>query len=174
MTLTVSDIDRWSAESVREVFHAARARAEASQKASYALSSLSVFETWGGTASQTAKAAFGDTSRDLEADANDAALVARAAAKADALALADAERAGATTIRAAIPRVGSTGIAAELTSWADGAEQLATSRRDGIEHPNPDVTAPPPAGYLQGSTKVQSATAELFKVCPSARPGPDA
>jgi hypothetical protein len=40
MVLTVTDIERWSAEAVREVFHAASARGNATLEASRQLSSL--------------------------------------------------------------------------------------------------------------------------------------
>ena len=46
MTLTVADIDRWSAEAVREVFHAGTARGQATLEASRQLSTLSVFDSW--------------------------------------------------------------------------------------------------------------------------------
>ena len=52
MTLTVADIDRWSAEAVREVFHAGTARGQATLEASRQLSALSVFDSWEGATAE--------------------------------------------------------------------------------------------------------------------------
>ncbi|MCV7195122.1 hypothetical protein [Mycobacterium angelicum] len=54
MTLSVADIDRWNAEAVREVFHAATARSQAATGASRELSSLSIFTAWQGAAHDAA------------------------------------------------------------------------------------------------------------------------
>jgi hypothetical protein len=86
----------------------------------------------------------------------------------DTLALADSEANAATKIRVAAKTISSSTIASELGQWAGGADQLAKSRRDEISHPNPDVTAPPPPDYVQGSEAVQEATAQLIQACPSA------
>jgi hypothetical protein len=90
----------------------------------------------------------------------------------DTLALADSEADAAIKIRAAAKGVQSEKIVDDLNQWASGAEQLAKSRRDETAHPNPAVTAPPPADYIQGSEAIQTATSDLLKVCPSAHPGP--
>ena len=52
MALTVADIDRWRAEAVREVFHAAGARGRATLAAARELASLAVFDTWQGVTAQ--------------------------------------------------------------------------------------------------------------------------
>jgi hypothetical protein len=82
MTISVVDIDRWQSAAVRDVFHAAQARAQVSQAASYNLSALSIFKSWDGETAEAAKTAIHSTTKDLEADANEAPVVARAAAKA--------------------------------------------------------------------------------------------
>lgn len=48
MVLTMADVERWSAGAVREVFHAANARGDATLEASRQLSTLSVFDSWEG------------------------------------------------------------------------------------------------------------------------------
>lgn len=45
MSLTVADIDRWDAQAVREVFHAATARAQVSLEVSRQLATLSILPT---------------------------------------------------------------------------------------------------------------------------------
>ena len=82
MTLTVADIERWSAESVREVFHAAGARAQATFDASRELSSLSVFDTWEGATAEARKHTNAAIRQDLDAHGNESMAVARAAGKA--------------------------------------------------------------------------------------------
>ncbi|BBZ75760.1 hypothetical protein MANY_10970 [Mycolicibacterium anyangense] len=79
MTLTVADIERWNADDVREVFHAATSRAQATFDAAQGLSTLPAFQTWGGVAAQAAKAAIGKTRQDLDAHGNEALAVADAA-----------------------------------------------------------------------------------------------
>jgi hypothetical protein len=86
----------------------------------------------------------------------------------DTLALADSEAEMADEIRASTGKVDSPDIAGALEQWAAGAEKLARSHRDQINAPNPDVTAPPPPGYIEGSVAVQEATANLLKACPAA------
>ena len=82
MTVSVADIDRWSAGDVREVFHATRSRAEAAQEAANGIAQLPAFDTWGGDASQAAKESIGQTRKDLDAHGNEALAVARAADRA--------------------------------------------------------------------------------------------
>ncbi|WP_328358631.1 hypothetical protein OG976_04840 [Mycobacterium sp. NBC_00419] len=82
MTLSVADIERWDPEAVREVFHAATARAASASEASLALEGLPVFATWGGVAADSAHEAIGRTRVDLDAHANEATAVARAAERA--------------------------------------------------------------------------------------------
>ncbi|WP_431240047.1 hypothetical protein ACQ86B_11180 [Mycolicibacterium aichiense] len=79
MALTVADIERWNADDVREVFHAASSRAQASFDAAAGLASLPAFQSWGGQAADAAKAAIGQTRKDLDAHGNEASGVADAA-----------------------------------------------------------------------------------------------
>jgi hypothetical protein len=79
VTLTVADIERWDAGDVREVFHAATSRAQASFDAAHGLSTLPAFHTWGGEAAEAARAAIGKTRQDLDAHGNEALAVADAA-----------------------------------------------------------------------------------------------
>jgi hypothetical protein len=82
MTLTVADIDRWDAEAVREVFHAATARGQATLEASRQLSSLAVFDSWEGATAEAGKHANASIRQDLDAHGNEALAVGRAAGKA--------------------------------------------------------------------------------------------
>lgn len=79
MTLTVADIERWDAGSVREVFHAASSRAQAAADAANGLATLPAFTNWGGVAAQAAREAIGKTRRDLDAHGREAMAVANAA-----------------------------------------------------------------------------------------------
>ncbi|MDT5023263.1 MAG: hypothetical protein QOI33_3787 [Mycobacterium sp.] len=80
--LTVADIDRWNADAVREVFHAAVARGQATLEAARRLDSLAVFDTWQGATAQARRHAGASLRVDLDAHGNESLLVARAAAKA--------------------------------------------------------------------------------------------
>jgi hypothetical protein len=82
MVLTVADIERWSAQSVREVFHAASARGDATLEASRQLSSLSVFDTWEGATAEARKHTNASIRQDLDAHGNESLAVARAASTA--------------------------------------------------------------------------------------------
>ncbi len=69
MVLTVAEIERWDAGSVREVFHAASSRAQAAVDAANGLATLPAFARWGGVAAVAAVAAteaIGKTRRDLD------------------------------------------------------------------------------------------------------------
>jgi hypothetical protein len=79
VTLTVTDIDRWSAEAVRAVFHAANARGQATLDASHELSTLAVFDTWEGATAEARKHTNASIRQDLDAHGNEALVVARAA-----------------------------------------------------------------------------------------------
>ncbi|WP_445170158.1 hypothetical protein ACTXG7_13045 [Mycolicibacterium sp. Dal123E01] len=103
MTLTVADIERWNADDVRAVFHAASSRAQASFDAADGLASLPAFQTWGGEAAEAAKAAIGQTRKDLDAHGN------------ESLAVADAARGAADNIER---------IKSELASLKADAESL--------------------------------------------------
>ncbi len=80
--LTVADIDRWSADAVREVFHAAVARGQATLEAARQLDSLAVFDTWQGATAQARRHAGASIRLDLDAHGNESLAVARAAGKA--------------------------------------------------------------------------------------------
>jgi hypothetical protein len=82
VTLPVADIDRWSAESVRTVFHAAHARGQATLEASRQLSSLAVFDTWEGATAEARKHTNAAIRQDLDAHGNESLAVAQAAGKA--------------------------------------------------------------------------------------------
>jgi hypothetical protein len=82
VTLTVADIDRWDAEAVREVFHAATARGKATLEVSHQLESLAVFDTWEGATAEARKHQNALIRQDLDAHGNEALAVGRAAGKA--------------------------------------------------------------------------------------------
>jgi Alpha/beta hydrolase len=82
VTFPVADIDRWSAESVRTVFHAAEARGHATLDASRRLGLLSVFEGWEGVTAETRKHTNAAIRQDLDAHGYESLAVARAAGKA--------------------------------------------------------------------------------------------
>lgn len=82
MTLTLSDIDRWDPGAVRDVFLAAQSRGQASIAAAKDLSTLSVFDSWGGDAAVAAKDSIAQTRQDLDDHGKSAFAVAHAASKA--------------------------------------------------------------------------------------------
>lgn len=82
MTLSVADIERWDAGAVRQIFHVAAARADATFDMSRELSTLKVFDSWGGAAAEAAGHAFAQTRQDLDAHGREALAVANAANKA--------------------------------------------------------------------------------------------
>ena len=82
MSLPVADIDRWSVDAVRAVFHAAGARGQATLEASSQLNSLAVFETWEGATAEARKHASAAIRQDLDAHGNESLAVAAAAGKA--------------------------------------------------------------------------------------------
>lgn len=114
MPLTVADIDRWNAQAVREVFHAASARAEVTFEASRQLAALSIFANSGGKTAEAAAHHNAGIRRDLDAHGNEALAVARAADRAadgivkvqsELAALRHAAAAAELTIDALINRV---------------------------------------------------------------------
>jgi hypothetical protein len=80
--LSVADVDRWQPGDVREVFHAARSRAEANQLARHGLATLPAFQSWGGVAAEAAKNSVEQTRKDLDKDGREALAVAMAADRA--------------------------------------------------------------------------------------------
>jgi hypothetical protein len=67
---------------VREVFHAAGARGNATLEASRQLSSLTVFDTWEGATAEARKHSNASIRQDLDAHGNESIAVAKAAGKA--------------------------------------------------------------------------------------------
>ena len=82
MTLTVADIDRWSAEQVREVFHAGTARGQATLEASRQLGALTVFDSWEGATAEARKRTNASIRQDLDSHGNESLTVAQAAGSA--------------------------------------------------------------------------------------------
>jgi hypothetical protein len=80
--LTVADVERWNAGAVRDVFHAATARGNATLEASRQLSTLSVFDTWEGATAEARKHTNASIRQDLDAHGNESLAVAQAAGKA--------------------------------------------------------------------------------------------
>lgn len=81
-TLTVADIDRWDADAVREVFHAAFARGCATREVARQLDSLAVFDTWSGVTALARRHANSSIRMDLDAHGVESLAVAQAAARA--------------------------------------------------------------------------------------------
>ena len=77
MTLTVADIDRWSAEAVRDVFHAGTARGQATLEASRQLSTLSVFDSWEGATAEARRHTNASIRQDLNDHGNESLMVAK-------------------------------------------------------------------------------------------------
>ena len=67
---------------MREVFHAATARGQATLEASRQLSSLAVFDTWEGATAEARKHTNASIRQDLDAHGNESLAVAQAAEKA--------------------------------------------------------------------------------------------
>ena len=82
MTLGPADIDRWDPEQVRAVSEAATARAESAESVSAALRRLPAMSWWSGFAANAAYEAVAMTRLALDAHAEEARVVARAAAEA--------------------------------------------------------------------------------------------
>jgi Alpha/beta hydrolase len=82
MTLPVADIDRWNAESVRTVFHAANARGHTTLEASRQLGALAVFDAWEGATAGARRHTNAAIRQDLDAHGNESLAVARAAGRA--------------------------------------------------------------------------------------------
>lgn len=82
MVLNVADIERWNAGAVREVFHAATARGNATMEASRQLSTLAVFDTWEGLTAEARKHTNASIRQDLDDHGNESLAVGRAAGKA--------------------------------------------------------------------------------------------
>lgn len=80
--LTVAEIGRWNAGAVRNVFHAAKDRAEATLEVSRQLASLTVFANAGGKTAEAASHQNTVIRQDLDAHGYEALAVARAADRA--------------------------------------------------------------------------------------------
>ena len=79
MALTVADIDRWSADAVREVSLAADARGRATLAAAIDMSSLALSDTWAGAKAEVRQHTNGSIRDDLDAHGIEVLAVARAA-----------------------------------------------------------------------------------------------
>jgi len=79
MTLTPADIDRWDPADLWAVSQAAIARAESASATSVAMTQLPAVATWGGAAGDAARATIHATRLALDAHAEEARTVARAA-----------------------------------------------------------------------------------------------
>lgn len=84
MTLSIADIDRWSADAIGAVFSAAIQRAHGTRTASAEIGQTVVFLDWDGDAAAAARLATRRTMLDLNAHADTCAAVGRAAEKAAA------------------------------------------------------------------------------------------
>jgi hypothetical protein len=82
VALTVADIDGWSADAVREVFHVAGARGQATLEAARQLSSLAVLDSWAGHTAQARRHTNASIRQDLDAHGNESLAVAHAAGRA--------------------------------------------------------------------------------------------
>lgn len=80
--LTAAELRRWSAQSVRAVFHIATGVATTTADVTRGLDTLHVFDTWGGDAAAAARTSIGLTRKDLDAHGNEARVVADAARRA--------------------------------------------------------------------------------------------
>ena len=79
MALTVADIDRWSADAVREVSLAADTRGRATLAAAIDMSSLTLADTWAGAKAEVRQHTNGSIRDDLDAHGIEVLAVARAA-----------------------------------------------------------------------------------------------
>lgn len=77
--ISVAEIQRWNAEAVRAVFHAAADRGRAAFDASAGLAALEVFDSWGGDTAVAARTSIAQTRTDLDAHGAEAMAVAHAA-----------------------------------------------------------------------------------------------
>ncbi len=82
MTLCLAEIDRWDPQAVRDVAAAAAGRARAAEAASRSLAGLPVFTDWDGAAAAEARLSVQATRTELDAHAEQARVVARAADRA--------------------------------------------------------------------------------------------
>ncbi len=82
MTLGVTEIDRWDPQTVRDVAAAAAGRARAAELAADTLAALPAFADWDGRAADAARISVAATRAELDAHAEQARAVARAAGRA--------------------------------------------------------------------------------------------
>jgi hypothetical protein len=100
-----------------------------------------------------------------------AALESGAGETSDLLAVADAESAMATDIRAAQVSVSAPDIKTQLDSWAEGTALTAKGQRAAATSPPANSPAPSPApgvdnDSMRATTLVYNATTALKKACP--------
>jgi hypothetical protein len=77
--LSVDEVLRWDADSVRQIFHVGQDLATTAADVSRGLAELKAFETWGGDAATAAQTSVGVTRRDLDAHGAGVSVVANAA-----------------------------------------------------------------------------------------------
>jgi hypothetical protein len=82
VALTVADIDRWSADAVREVFLAADVRGRATLEVAHQLRSVALDDTWAGPKAAVRQHTYVTISDDLDAHGSESLAVARAASAA--------------------------------------------------------------------------------------------
>ncbi len=77
--LSVADVQGWSADGVREVFHVGQNLASSTSEVSQMLVQLNAFDSWGGDAAEAAKSSIALTRQDLDAFGAELLTVANAA-----------------------------------------------------------------------------------------------
>jgi hypothetical protein len=77
--LSVGDVQRWSAASVRDIFHVGQSAATTISNVSRGLGQLTTFDSWGGDAAEAAKSALAVTRQDLDSHGAELLAVALAA-----------------------------------------------------------------------------------------------
>lgn len=109
--LSVADVQGWSADGVREVFHVGQNLASSTADVSRALAQLKAFESWGGDAAEAAMSSIALTRQDLDALGNELVTVADAA-RAAADEIEDVQ----SRLRALLSRAEDLGLVVDLNS----------------------------------------------------------
>lgn len=168
MSLTIADIDRWSAGDVREVFHAAQSRADAAREAADGLATLPAFEGWGGEASGAAQKANERRRKDLDAHGRESIAVARAAGQAaDGI---EAVQGRLANLRAKADQLGMQLNAASNTfERAPGSTLNASQMLTALLELQPELNA-----VLADGNAVDKQLADAIKMATGESPIPDA
>ncbi|HTQ22061.1 alpha/beta hydrolase [Mycobacterium sp.] len=82
MSLSLAEIEQWSSDAVREVFHVGNVRAGAAFDAGAGLGQLRVFDSWGGAGAEAARKSIDQVRADLNSHGEEALAVAQVASKA--------------------------------------------------------------------------------------------